>query len=69
MKFFLIMWLCIQSPTVPLDKTCITQVNQQAMYNTLQECKVDAVVVANKIMVVPNVYVTTFCTTKEVTNI
>jgi hypothetical protein len=37
------------------------------MYNTLQECKVDAVVVASKIMVVPDVYVTTFCTTKKVT--
>ena len=54
MKFFIVMWLCIQSPTVPLDKTCVTQVIQTAGYNSMQECKFNAVMYANKVMVVPD---------------
>jgi hypothetical protein len=69
MKFFIVMWLCIQSPTVPLDKTCVTQVIKTSGYNTMQECRYDAVMFANKVMVVPDIYVTTFCTEKEVTTI
>ena len=35
----------------------------------MQECKYNAVMFANKVMVVPDIYVTTFCTEKEVTTI
>ena len=48
------------------DKTCVTQVIKTSGYNTMQECRYDAVMFANKVMVVPDIYVTTFCTEKEV---
>tara|TARA_S200002703_G_scaffold67990_1_gene59127 strand:+ start:46 stop:252 length:207 start_codon:yes stop_codon:yes gene_type:complete len=64
MKVFLIFWLCIQSPGISLEDTCVTKVQHQG-YENLEQCKQSAVKLAEYVMVTPDVYLTTFCTTKE----
>ncbi len=68
MKMFLIFWLCVQNPTLPLDQTCASSIVYDTSYNTREECRQASVKLARKYMELPNIYITTFCTTKEVTN-
>jgi len=66
---FIIIWLCIQDPSIPLDKTCITDILYKQSYDTREECREASVEIANKYMKYPNLYITTFCTTKEFSEI
>jgi hypothetical protein len=69
MKMFLIFWLCIQNPTLPLDKTCVQEVVYDKSYDTVEECRLASQQLATYLTDRPNVYVTTFCTTKISPNI
>ena len=66
---FIILWLCIQDPSVSLDKTCITNILYDKSYDTVEECREASVELASKYMEFPNLYLTTFCTTKEMPQI
>jgi len=67
MKVFLVLWVCMQSATLPLDKTCFQTVNQKIYYDTVQECKKDFDELSAKIMFNnPGLYLTMFCTTKKI---
>ncbi len=66
---FIILWLCIQDPSVSLDKTCITNILYDKSYDTVQECREASIELANKYMEFPDLYLTTFCTTKEMPQI
>jgi hypothetical protein len=64
MKMFLIFWLCVQNPTIPLEQTCIQNIVYDVTYNTKQECREASVKLAKEFTQLPNTYITTFCTTK-----
>jgi len=64
MKMFLIFWLCVQNPTLPLDQTCASKIIYDKSYDTQEECRRASVKLAQTFMDKPNVYITTFCTTK-----
>jgi len=66
---FIILWLCIQDPSVSLDKTCITNILYDKSYDTVEECREASVELASKYMEFPDLYLTTFCTTKEMPQI
>ena len=66
MKMFIIFWLCIQNPYTSLDTTCTQQIIYDQSYNTKAECRAASVSLAQSFMQIPDVYVTTFCTTKAV---
>ncbi len=68
MKMFLIFWLCVQNPTIPLEQTCIQNIMYDVTYNTKQECREASAILAKEFMQLPNTYITTFCTTKIVEN-
>ena len=64
MKMFLIFWLCVHNPTIPLEQTCIQNIRYDVTYDTAKECREASVKLANQFMELPHTYVTTFCTTK-----
>ena len=66
---FIILWLCIQDPSVSLDKTCITNILYDKSYDTVEECREASVELASKYMEFPDLYLTTFCTNKEMPQI
>ena len=68
MKLFLIFWLCIQDPTTSLDQTCASSIMYDTSYNTKEECREASMRLAQEYMHIPNAYITTFCTSKIVTN-
>ena len=65
MKFFLIFWICVQSPGILLKDTCLSEIRYDPMYENLEQCKQAAIDLADYVMSTPNVYLTTFCTSKE----
>lgn len=68
MKMFLIFWLCVQNPTTSLEETCARKIMYETSYNTKEECRKASKILAQEYMDIPNVYITTFCTSKIVTN-
>tara|TARA_R100001440_G_scaffold15274_1_gene25848 strand:+ start:801 stop:1010 length:210 start_codon:yes stop_codon:yes gene_type:complete len=69
MKMFIIFWLCIQNPYTTLEETCVDQIMYDRAYDTREECREASARLANSFMEQPNVYVTTFCTTKHTSEI
>ena len=65
MKVFLIMWVCVQQASLPLNETC-KQTTLINTYATVQECVVDIKKYAT-VLIDENerLYATGFCTTKE----
>lgn len=61
---FIIFWLCVQNPTLALDKTCVQEVIYDKSYDTVEECRLASQQLATILTDKPNVYVTTFCTSK-----
>ena len=68
MKMFLIFWLCVQNPTIPLEQTCIQNIVYDVTYNTKHESREAAIKLANEFTQLPHTYITTFCTTKIIEN-
>ena len=67
MKYFMIIWLCLNDPTIPLNKTCI-QEDFGMTFSSLEECRVAANHIYNNIKN-PNLYMTSFCSSKNLTTI
>jgi hypothetical protein len=56
--------MCLQNPTLPLDKTCVALPTQET-FQTIDDCLffVDDV---KRQLYRPDVYVTGFCTAKDI---
>jgi hypothetical protein len=67
MKVYLIMWVCMQQASLPLNDTC-KQTTLLKTYATTQECIVDVKKYAT-VLIEDNdkLYATGFCTTKSFT--
>ena len=63
MKVFLILWICIQDPSLALYNSCLQQPVDR-FYPSVSTCLEDLKVIAKDLQTVPDVYVTGFCTTK-----
>ncbi len=67
MKYFMLIWLCINDPTVTLDNTCIQE--QFGMtFSSLEECRMASTHLYNSIKN-PDLYMTSFCSSKNLTTI
>ncbi len=64
MKYFLIVWLCVNDPNVSLEKTCEQVILDKASYNTMYECAADGADLYKQLKPMGNVYLTTFCSLK-----
>ncbi len=64
MKVYLILWVCVQSLTSPLNETCVQDVLLQEFTN-VQSCLRNLDALGVKMSSVPDVHVTGFCTTKQ----
>ena len=64
MKIFLVLIMCLQNPTLPLDKTCVALPTQDT-FQTIDDCLffVDDV---KRQLYRPDVYITGFCTAKDI---
>jgi len=63
MKVFLILWICVQDPSISLINSCFQQPTNQS-YNTVDLCLKDLKRIANDLYEIPDVYVSGFCTSK-----
>tara|TARA_R100000426_G_scaffold81820_1_gene59902 strand:- start:1257 stop:1463 length:207 start_codon:yes stop_codon:yes gene_type:complete len=64
MKVYLILWVCVQSLTSPLEETCVQDVLSQEFTN-VQSCLRNLDALGAKMTSVPDVHITGFCTTKQ----
>ena len=67
MKYFMLIWLCLNDPVISLEKTCI-QEQYGSTFNSLEECRVAANYIYNNIKN-PDLYMTSFCSAKNLTTI
>jgi hypothetical protein len=67
MKYFMLLWLCINDPFTSLENTCVQEI-MPTVYDTLQECAIDAERTYN-MMKADKLYLTTFCSKKDLTAI
>ncbi len=67
MKYFMLIWLCLNDPVVSLENTCI-QEQYGSTFNSLEECRVAANYIYNNIKN-PDLYMTSFCSAKNLTTI
>jgi hypothetical protein len=67
MKYVLILWLCINDPSFPVNSTCIEQ-EVKMRFNSLQECRVAANFIYQDIQA-PDIYMSSFCTQKNLTSL
>jgi len=65
MKVFLIVFFCIQQTDLELDKTCVTEIQEES-YNNISGCMLGLTDIQYKVREIPNLYTTGFCTTKDV---
>ena len=63
MKVFLILWICIQDPSISLQNSCLQQ-PMPSNYETVSLCLEDLERIAKDLYEMPDVYVSGFCTTK-----
>jgi len=63
MKYFLIVWLCINDPNLPLDNTCQQLILDQG-YETVIQCNEEAASMYQSLKPAGNVYLTSFCSLK-----
>jgi len=64
MKYFLIIWLCVNDPNVSLQNTCQQLILDQGSYDTMIQCNQDAAKIYNDVKPMGNVYLTSFCSLK-----
>tara|TARA_B100001063_G_C16752234_1_gene550936 strand:+ start:593 stop:790 length:198 start_codon:yes stop_codon:yes gene_type:complete len=64
MKIFLVLIMCLQNPTLPLNKTCVALPTQET-FQTVNDCLffLDDV---KRQLYRPDVYITGFCTAKDI---
>jgi len=65
MKFILILFLCINDPTLPVESTCILQ-PLKMHFDSMEECQLGAKYIYEDIKD-PNVHMTSFCAQKNLT--
>mgnify|MGYP003121241949 len=63
MKYFLIIWICINDPNISLEKTCQQLIMDQG-YRTVLECNEEATSIYQTLKPAGNVYLTSFCSLK-----
>jgi hypothetical protein len=68
MKVFLVIWICVQSSTLPLNQTCVSNPSSE-IFDNLQQCLMYLDDYSLKIKPLKNVYMTGFCTEKIMDNI
>ena len=66
MKVFLILWICIQDPSISLQSSCLQQ-PMPSTYDTVSLCLEDLKRIADDLYEMPDVYVSGFCTSKYLT--
>jgi hypothetical protein len=64
MKIFLVLIMCLQNPTLPLDKTCVALPTQET-FQTIDDCLFFVEDVKRQVYR-SDVYVTGFCTAKNI---
>ena len=64
MKIFLILIMCLQNPTIPLNKTCVALPTQET-FETVNDC-IFFVEEIKRQSYRPEIYLTGFCTTKDI---
>jgi len=64
MKVFLVLVMCLQNPTLPLDKTCVALPTQET-FETINDCLFFVEDVKRQVYR-SDVYVTGFCTAKDI---
>ena len=67
MKFVLILWVCINDPSFPVNSTCIEQAVKQT-FNSMEECRLAAEFIYQDIKE-PGIYMSSFCAQKNLTSI
>lgn len=67
MKFILILFLCINDPTLPVESTCILQ-PLKMHFDSMEECRRGAEIIYRDIYQ-PDIYMTSFCAQKNLTTI
>ena len=63
----MLIWLCLNDPSVSLENTCI-QEQYESTFDSLQECRMAANYIYNNIKN-PDLYMTSFCSAKNLTTI
>ena len=63
MKYFLIIWICINDPNISLEKTCEQLIMDQG-YRTVLECNEEDESIYQTLKPAGNVYLTSFCSLK-----
>lgn len=64
MKYFLIVWLCINDPNISLENTCQQLILDQGSYDTMLQCTQDARIMYEDVKAMGNIYLTSFCSMK-----
>ena len=67
MKFIMILFVCINDPSAPIESTCIMQ-PLDMVFDSMQECRLGAQHIYKDIEG-PNIYMTSFCAEKNLTTI
>lgn len=67
MKYIMIIWLCINDPSIPIERTCI-QIPMGEVYDSLNECRIASVKIYKEIEK-ENIYMSSFCGAKDLTTI
>ena len=67
MKYFMMLWLCVNDPFTSLEDTCIQEI-KPTPFDTLQECAI-AAGQTYELMKADRLYLTTFCSKKDLTTI
>jgi len=67
MKYVLILWVCINDPSFPVNSTCIEQAVKQ-QFNSMEECRFAAQYIYEDIKQ-PDIYMSSFCAQKNLTSL
>ena len=67
MKYFLIIWLCVNDPNVSLDNTCQQLTLDREPFNTMMDSNAEAAQMYQSLKPMGNVYLTSFCSLKPAT--
>ena len=65
MKVFLILWVCIQAPLITLEESCFQDINYERSYDSVEECRAEFHKLTSNVVTKKDIYVTMFCTTKN----
>jgi len=67
MKYFMLIWMCINDPTIPLGQTCVEE-QFKYTFDSMEECRTAAQDLYYSIGT-PDLYMTSFCVSKDLTTI